>query len=420
MRRVVVTGLGLISPVGNTVQDSWHSIIHGESGIDVIPSWRDSTWAGEKLPVYIAGEVKNFSPEDWITPKKDIRRMDKFIQFAVAAGIQAMRDANLPEKLDDDAARRAGTIVGVGLIGVHHFLDAYDTFLQKGPHRVSPFFIPSSIANLAPGHLAIRHNLKGPCWAPVSACASGAHAIGEAMMHIRHGRADIMLCGGTESALHPLAASGFSVMQALSTRNDDPKGASRPFDKERDGFVMGEGAGILVLEELEHAKARDARIYAELVGYGSTCDAFHITAPAESGEGAQRAMTEALTMAQVEFREVDYINAHGTSTPFNDKSETSAIKEVFKDHAKKLLISSTKSMTGHLLGAAGGVEAIFSTLAIANKIAPPTINYQYPDPECDLNYVPNEARNANISTAMSNSFGFGGTNAVLLFREFNH
>jgi 3-oxoacyl-[acyl-carrier-protein] synthase II len=419
MRRVVVTGLGVVCPVGNSVTEAWGALVNGQSGIDIIPEWRDDKWAGESLRVHIGGAVKGFHAEDWIEPKKDIRRMDRFIHLAMAAGQQAWKQSGLPDKLSDAEGDRAGVIVGVGLVGLHSLLDSYETLRTRGPRRVSPFFIPSTIANLAPGNLAIRHNLRNANWAPVSACASGTHGIGEAFMHIRDGRADVMLAGGAESALHALAVCGFESMHALCTsKNHDPKAASRPFDKERDGFVMGEGAGALVLEELEHAKKRGATILAEMAGYGSTSDAYHITAPAEQGEGAQRAMRQALDMAKANPSDVGYINAHGTSTPYNDKSETEAIKGVFKDHAHKLMMSSTKSMTGHLLGAAGGIEAVFSVLAIDESVLPPTINLHTPDPDCDLDYVPNIAREKRVDFVMSNSFGFGGTNAVLAFKRF--
>jgi 3-oxoacyl-[acyl-carrier-protein] synthase II len=388
------------------------------SGIDVIPEWNDVDIAGEKLDVVIGGQVKNFKAEEFIEPKKDIRRMDRFIQFAIAAGKQAWQHAGLPDRLEGEESERAGTIVGVGLVGLPSLLESYDTYLQKGPNRVSPFFIPSTISNLAPGHLAIKHNLRNANWTAVSACASGNHAIGEAFMHIREGRSDVMLCGGAESAMHPIAVAGFDAMHALcASKNDRPKEASRPFEKNRDGFVMGEGCGMLVLEEFDHARKRGATMIAEIVGFGSTSDAFHITAPAEGGEGAQRAMQSALRMGGLRLDDVGYINAHGTSTPFNDLAETQAIKEVFGDHASHLMVSSTKSMTGHLLGAAGGVEAIFSALTLQTGIIPPTINYVEADPECDLDYVPNIAREKRVDAVLSNSFGFGGTNAVLAFRR---
>jgi 3-oxoacyl-[acyl-carrier-protein] synthase II len=418
-RRVVVTGLGIISPVGNTLQDAWGHIVKGQSGIDTVDDWKNTLWAGEPLGVTIGGVVKNFDPEAYIEPKKDIRRMDRVLQFAIAAGRQAWEHAGLPAKLDDEHGNRAGAIVGVGLIGINSLLDAYEVLKARGPKRVTPFLIPSIISNLAPAYLAIRYNLKNANWTCVSACASGTHGIGEAFMHIQSGRADLMMAGGAESAMHPIAVAGFDAMHALCrSKNADPKGASRPFDKERDGFVMGEGAGMVVLEELESAKKRGANILAEVVGYGSTNDAYHITAPAQNGEGAQRAIRDAMKMAAVNPEQVGYINAHGTSTQFNDKSETEAIKAVFGAHARSLMVSSTKSMTGHLLGAAGGVEGIFSVLAMTQKLIPPTINYEHPDPECDLDYVPNTAREAKVDYAMSNSFGFGGTNAVLLFKRF--
>lgn len=413
MRRVVVTGLGCLAPVGNSPEEAFASLVKGQSGIELVPEWQN------QLSVHIAGQVKNFKPEDWIEPKKDIRRMDRFIQLSLAAGIQAWRQAGLPDRLDDASGNRAGTLIGTGLMGIHALLESYDTLKTKGPDRVSPFFIPAIIANLAPGHLAIRYNLRGPNWTSVSACASGAHGIGEAFMHIRGDRTDIMLAGGTESALHPIAVAGFNAMHALcKTHNDNPQAASRPFDAKRSGFVMGEGAGMLVLEELGHAQKRGAKILAEIVGYGSTSDAHHITAPAEQGEGAGRAMQQALDMACLAPNKVDTINAHGTSTHFNDLSETQAIKSVFGEHAYKLAVSSTKSMTGHLLGAAGGVEAVFSVMSLMHNQIPPTINLENPDPDCDLDYVPNKARDQLVRVAMSNSFGFGGTNAVLLFQKY--
>ncbi len=420
MRRVVVTGLGVVCPVGNSATDAWHALINSQSGIDTILSWRDDLFAGESLGVHIGGEVKNFNAEDWIEPKKDARRMDRFIQLTLAAGKQAWQQAGFPARLNNEDGDRAGVIVGVGLIGLQVLLDNYDNLKTRGPKRVSPFFIPGTVSNLAPGQLAIRHNLRNANWTSVSACASGAHAIGEAFMHIRENRSDVMLAGGSESAMHPLAVSGFNNMHALcASKNNDPKSASRPFDKNRDGFVMGEGAGMLVLEALEHAQKRGAVILAEMIGYGSTSDAFHITAPSEQGEGAQRAMRMALQMGNAQAEHVGYINAHGTSTFYNDKAETEAIKMVFGDHAKKLMVSSTKSMTGHLLGAAGGVEAAFSVLTLVEKVIPPTINYDTPDPDCDLDYVPNLARDACVDVVMSNSFGFGGTNAVLLMKRWS-
>lgn len=419
MRRVVVTGMGVLSPIGNDVSSSIEALTQGRSGIASIKAWTELSYPSGALPVTIGGEVKNFDPEKFIEPKKDIRRMDRFIHLAMAAAHEAWRSAGLPDHLSDEEGNRAGAIIGVGLIGVQVFLEQYDILKERGPRRVSPFFIPATIANLAPGNVAIRYNLRGPSWSPVSACASGTHGVGEAMMNIRDGRADIMVAGGTESAMHPLAVSGFNSMHALcSSKNNSPTEASRPFDRERDGFVMGEGAGVLVLEELEHAKKRGANILAEITGYGSTSDAFHITAPAEKGEGAQRAIGQAIEMSHINPEEIGYINAHGTSTLFNDKSETDAIKEVFGDHAKKLMISSTKSMTGHLLGAAGGVESVFTVATLMKGFIPPTINLHNPDPDCDLDYVPNSARQKQVNFAMSNSFGFGGTNAVVIFKRW--
>jgi 3-oxoacyl-[acyl-carrier-protein] synthase II len=418
-RRVVVTGLGMTTPLGVTTDESWQGLIAGKSGIRTIQRWVDEEFAGHKLPVSIGGEVPNFDPEPWLEHKKDVKRMDRFILLSMCAGHQAWKQAGLPDRLDDVTGNRAGSIVGVGLGGLGNILAAYDNFKEKGPRRVSAFFIPMIIANLAPGQMAIRYNLRNANWAPASACSSGNHGIGEAFMHIRDGRADLMLCGGAESALEPLAVAGFASMHALCTsKNNDPAGSSRPFDKTRDGFVMGEGAGMLVLEDLDSAKKRGAKIIAEVAGYGSSDDANHITAPAPEGEGAQRAIKDALAMAQLNPEQIGYVNAHGTSTPYNDKSETDAIKGVFKDYAKKLPVSSTKSMIGHLLGAAGGVEAVISILALQHGILPPTINYKEPDPECDLDYIPNTAREVRVDAAISNSFGFGGTNAVLCFKQF--
>ncbi|MEM7494718.1 MAG: beta-ketoacyl-ACP synthase II [Myxococcota bacterium] len=418
MRRTVVTGMGLVCPVGNSVPQAWSALVQGKSGIDTVPRWRDGRWQGKQLAVTVGGEVKDFRPEEWVQPAKDIRRMDRFIQLALAASQQAWDQAGFPQRLTDEAGNRAGTVVGVGLLGMDLLLKTHEVLLEQGPDRVSPFLVPGMIANLAPGHLSMRHNLRGANWSVASACASGTHAIGEALMHIQHGEADVMLAGGAESVMHPLAVAGFHSMRALcASKNESPARASQPFDRERDGFVMGEGAGLLVLEEYEHAKRRGADILAELVGYGFSSDAHHITAPAPRGEGAQRAMRGALAMAQMSPEDVDYMNAHGTSTPYNDTSETQAIHAVFGACARKLQLSSTKSMTGHLLGAAGGVEAVFSIQALRQSELPPTINYHTPDPECDLDYIPNEARACAIETAMSNSFGFGGANAVLLFRR---
>jgi len=416
-RRVVVTGLGMTTPLGVTTDQSWAGLINGKSGIRVVEEWKSTEYTGgAKLPVTIAGLVPDFEPEQWVEQKKDVKRMERFILLAQAAAKQAWDSAGLPPKLSDEEGDMAGCIVGVGLGGLGGIIDSYNSLMQKGPRRVSAFFIPAIVANLAPGNLSIRFNLRGANWAPASACTSGAHGIGEAFMHIRDGRADLMLCGGAEACCEPLAVAGFASMHALCTsHNDDPTTASRPFEKSRDGFVMGEGAGFMVLEEYEKAKARGATIYAEVIGYGSSADASHITAPAELGEGAQRAFKQALRMAEKDPTAVGYINAHGTSTHFNDKSETDAIKAVFGEHSKKLMVSSTKSMTGHLLGGAGGVEGVISVLAIAKGIIPPTINYKEADPACDLDYVPNTAREVKVDIVQSNSFGFGGTNGVLLF-----
>ncbi len=424
-RRVVVTGVGMTTPLGVTTQESWDGLVAGKSGVRTKAEWVDAEFGGHKLPVTIAGEVLGFDPEPWLEQKKDAKRMDRFIQLAMCAGHQAWTMAGLPHKLDDATGNRAGSIVGVGLGGLGTILSAYDNFKERGPRRVSAFFIPAIIANLVPGNMAIRYGLRNANWAPASACSSGNHGIGEAFMHIRDDRADLMVCGGAESALEPLAVAGFASMHALCTsKNADPAGASRPFDKSRDGFVMGEGAGIMVLEELEHAKKRGARIICELAGYGSSDDANHITAPAPEGEGAQRAIRDALAMGQVNPGAIGYVNAHGTSTQYNDKSESDALRAVFGAHTKAgpgkgLAVSSTKSMIGHLLGAAGGVEGVIAALAIERGVLPPTINYHEPDPDCDLDYIPNQAREQRVDAAISNSFGFGGTNAVLLFKRFS-
>jgi len=418
-RRVVVTGYGMTTPLGVTTDQSWSGLVNGKSGIRIVEEWKTQEYVnGAKLPVSIAGIVPDFDPEQWVEQKKDVKRMERFILLAQAAAKQAWDMSGLPAKLSDEDGDMAGCIVGVGLGGLGGIIESYNSLMQKGPRRVSAFFIPAIVSNLAPGNLSIRYNLRGANWAPASACTSGAHGIGEAFMHIRDGRADVMLCGGAEACCEPLAVAGFASMHALCTsHNDDPTTASRPFEKTRDGFVMGEGAGFLVLEEYEKAKARGATIYAEMVGYGSSADASHITAPAENGEGAQRAFKQALRMAKLDPTAVGYINAHGTSTPFNDKSESDAIKGVYGAHAKKLMVSSTKSMTGHLLGGAGGVEGVISVMTLHKGIIPPTINYNEPDPECDLDYVPNTAREVRVDVVQSNSFGFGGTNGVLLFKR---
>jgi 3-oxoacyl-[acyl-carrier-protein] synthase II len=405
--------------VGNNVSASWSNLLAGRSGIDTVAQWCEKKWANECLGVTIGGEVKNFSAEDFVEPKKDVRRMGRFIHLGLAACHEAWQMAALPDRLDDALGNKAGCVLGVGMVGMEVLTDNYDALISRGPRRVSAFFIPGTISNLAPGQIAIRRNMRLDNWTVVSACASGNHAIGEAFLHIKSGRADLMVAGGTESTLHPLAVAGFNNMHALSSHfNNTPTRASRPFDKDRDGFVMGEGAGILILEELECARKRGAKIIAELVGYGSTCDANHITAPAPEGEGAQRAMRQALLSANLEPGQVDYINAHGTSTPLNDRFETMAIKKVFGEHAYKLAVSSTKSMTGHLLGAAGGVEAVFSAMSVSTDQMPPTINLDTPDPDCDLDYIPNKARSGIVNVAMSNSFGFGGANAVIIIKKF--
>lgn len=407
---MVVTGLGAITPLGNSIEVIWEKVLAGKSGLGPITRFDASG-----LPVRIAGEVKDFQPEDWIE-KKEVKKMDLFIQFALAASFHAVEDAKL--KITEENAERAGVIIGTGMGGLPAIEHFHKLMLNKGPKRISPFFIPMLIGNLASGQVSMRYGMKGPNSCVTTACATGSHAIGDAFRIIQRGEADIMLAGGTEATLTPLAVAGFASMRALSTRNNDPQGASRPFDADRDGFVMGEGSGILVLETLENAKARGARVYAEMVGYGMTADAHHMTMPDPDGAQVARCMRSTLMGAGCDPTEVGYINAHGTSTPFNDKFETMAIKKVFGEHAYRLAISSSKSMIGHLLGAAGGVEAILTVLAVKNGIMPPTINYQTPDPECDLDYVPNEARPATIEVALSNSFGFGGTNATLAFRRF--
>jgi len=409
MRRVVVTGLGITSPLGTGLEKNWDALTNGRSGIAPITHF-DAT----DFPVRFAGEVRDLNLDDFVD-KKEARKMDLFIHYAVASAAMAMTDSGL--EINEDNAERVGVVVGSGMGGLPSIEKYHGAFIEAGYRKISPFFIPMSIINLAAGQISILHGAKGPNIAPVSACATGTHAIGDAFRMIQRGDADAVISGGSESTVCPLGIGGFSVMKALSTRNDDPVAASRPFDKNRDGFVMGEGSGIVVLEEYESAKKRGARIYAEILGYGLTADAHHLTAPSPGGEGAARCMQMALDTAGLNPEDVDYINAHGTSTPFNDLYETMAIKSVFGDHARKLMISSTKSMTGHLLGAAGGVEAIFSLLAMARGVVPPTINYTEPDPECDLDYVPNEARQTEVKVAISNSLGFGGTNATILFRK---
>jgi len=409
MRRVVVTGLGITSPLGTGLEKNWEALTAGRSGIGPITHFDATDFA-----VKFAGEVKDF-PTDEFIDKKEARKMDLFIHYAMAAADMAVADSGL--EINDENAERVGVVVGSGMGGLPAIEKYHDALLQGGYRKISPFFIPMSIINLAAGQISIKHGAKGPNLAPVSACATGTHAIGDAFRMIQRGDADAVISGGTEATICPLGIGGFSVMKALSTRNDDPQAASRPFEKNRDGFVMGEGSGIVVLEEYESAKRRGAKIYGEVAGYGLTGDAYHLTAPSPGGEGAARCMKMALATAGLNPEDVDYINAHGTSTPFNDLYETLAIKSVFGEHARKVMISSTKSMTGHLLGAAGGVEAIFSLLAISRGVVPPTINYTEPDPECDLDYVPNEARKVDVKVAISNSLGFGGTNATVLFRK---
>ncbi|KIO49799.1 beta-ketoacyl-ACP synthase II [Nitrosospira sp. NpAV] len=411
-RRVVITGLGIISPVGNTVSDAWTNVVAGKSGITRITRFDASAFASQ-----IAGEVKDFDVTNYLS-SKDARRMDIFIHYGMAAGIQAVKDAGIGEiggtHLD---AERIGVNIGSGIGGLSMIENTHDTYHASGPRKISPFFIPSTIINMIAGNLSIMFGFKGPNLAIVTACTTATHCIGDSARLIEYGDVDVMVAGGAESCVTPLAIGGFASARALSVRNGDPVTASRPWDKGRDGFVLGEGAGILVLEELEHAKRRGAKIYAELAGFGMSADAYHMTAPSEDGEGAARCMANALRNAGIKTTEVDYINAHGTSTPLGDIAETVAVKRCFAEHAKKLVVNSTKSMTGHLLGAAGGVEAIFSALAVHHQISPPTINISDQDPQCDLDYVPNTAREMKIDVAMSNSFGFGGTNGTLIFRK---
>lgn len=409
-RRVVVTGIGLVTPLGTGVRKNWEAVVAGRSGIAAITRFSGL----EFFPTRIAGQVPDFRAEDFIEPK-EIKKMDLFIQYSVAAAGMALQDGGLT--IDPKEAERVGVIIGVGLGGIETIEYYNRALLEGGPRKVSPFFIPKVISNLAPGQIAIRHGAKGVNWTPTSACASGNHAIGEAFHLIRSGDQDAVIAGGAEAAITPLGVSGFAAMRALSTRNDEPERASRPFDKERDGFVMAEGSGVLILEEREKALRRGAKIYAEVIGYGANADAYHMTAPSPEGEGAARCMALALKDAGLAADAVDYINAHGTSTEYNDINETQAIKKVFGERAYKIPVSSTKSMTGHLLGAAGAVEGIYSVLALKEGMLPPTINYENADPQCDLDYVPNRARKADIRVALSNSFGFGGTNACVIFRR---
>jgi len=409
-RRVVLTGLGALTPIGNTVDEFWSALLQGRSGVGPITKF-DAT----DYPTRIAGEIKNFDPLAFVD-KKDARRLDPFLQYAMACAVMAVQDAALDtEKVD---GTRFGVLIGSGIGGISTLLDTHKTLLDKGPDRVSPFFIPMMIINMASGLVSMRFGAKGPNSAVVTACATGNHAIGESFKIIQRDDADVMIAGGSEAIVIPLTIAGFCSMKAMSTRNDDPTKAMRPFDANRDGFVCGEGAGLVILESLDHARARDARIYAEIVGYGQTSDAHHLTAPDPEGDGAARAMAAALRDGGLDVSAIGYINAHGTSTPYNDKFETLAIKRVFGDHARRLAVSSTKSMTGHMLGAAGGVEAIATALALHHGVLPPTINYETLDPECDLDYVPNQARKHDVEAALSNAFGFGGTNATLAFRSY--
>jgi 3-oxoacyl-[acyl-carrier-protein] synthase II len=409
-RRVVITGVGMITPLGVGTDESWDGLIAGRPGIKKITQFDASAF-----PTQIAGEVVGFNPEDHIEPK-EIKKMDRFIHFALAAATMAMKDSGL--KITAKNAERTGVIVGSGMGGLHAIEHYHSVYLEKGPRRISPFFIPMLIVNLASGQISIRFGAKGPNSAPATACATGSHSIGDAFKIIQRGDADAMIAGGTEAVITPLGIGGFNAMKALSTRNHEPEKASRPFDIDRDGFIMGEGAGILVLESLKNATDRGARIYAEVAGYGMTADAYHITSPSPGGEGGARCMGLALKDAGVLASDIEYINAHGTSTKYGDEIETNAIKTVFGEHAYKLCISSTKSMTGHLLGAAGGVEAVITILCMHNDNVPPTINLDNPDPECDLDYVPNKARKMSVNYALTNSFGFGGTNACLVFKKF--
>jgi len=410
-RRVVVTGVGMVTPVGIGLDASWKALLEGRSGIKPITAFDASAF-----PTQIAGEIRDFNPEEFIEPK-EVKKMDRFIQFGMAAAAMAVKDSGLV--IDETNAERVGVAVGAGIGGLPTIEHYAKVLMEKGPRRITPFFIPSLIINLASGNISIRFGAKGPNLAEVTACATGSHSIGESFRIIERGDADAMITGGTEACISALGVGGFNAMKALSTRNDAPERASRPFDVDRDGFVMGEGSGVMVLETLESAQARGAHIYAEIVGYGMSGDAYHITSPDPNGDGAARCMRMALKGSGIAPEEIDYINAHGTSTKYGDELETLAIKKVFGDHARKVAVSSTKSMTGHLLGAAGGVEAVISVLAIRDGIVPPTINLENPDPECDLDYVPNVARKLDVRMALSNSFGFGGTNACLIFKKID-
>ncbi len=409
-RRVVVTGIGMITPVGLDTESSWEGLINGKSGIGPITQFDD-----KMIPTQIAGEIHGFEPDKYIEPK-EIKKMDRFIHLAIAASQMAMDSSGL--KITPDNAERVGVIVSAGMGGLPAIERIHEAYREKGFRRITPFFIPMTIINEAAGMLSIRYGAKGPNLSIVTACATGTHSIGEAFRTIERGDADVMIAGGTESCICPLGVGGFNAMKALSTRNAEPQRASRPFDAERDGFIMGEGSGIVILEDMESAIKRGTRIYAEVTGYGASGDAYHITAPAPNGEGAARCMKMALRDAAITPEDMGYINAHGTSTKFGDELESTAIKTVFGAHAYKIPVSSTKSMTGHLLGAAGGVEAVISILALDRGVLPPTINLENPDPECDLDYIPNKSREKRVNVAMSNSFGFGGTNACLIFKRF--
>jgi len=409
-RRVAVTGIGLVTPLAIGTRETWEALLNGQSGIGPITQFDASEHASQ-----IAAEVKNFHPEDFFDAKQ-VKNLDQFVQYALAAADMAVLDSGI--ELTEADAERVGVITGCGMGGLPTIEQYHQILMDKGPRRITPFLIPRIIPNMASGHISMRFNAKGPNLALTTACAAGTHAVGEAFRSIAYGDSDIVITGGTESVICPLAVGGFSSMKALSTRNDAPQAASRPFDRDRDGFVIAEGSGILILEELEHALARGAEIYAEMAGYGQSSDAYHIAAPPESGEGGARCMKRALRDAGMNPEDIDYINAHGTSTPLNDRCETTAVKTIFKDHAYKLCMSSTKSMTGHMLGGAGGIEAAFTALALRHGIIPPTINLENPDPDCDLDYVPNTAREVPILTAMSNSFGFGGTNGVIIMKKF--
>jgi 3-oxoacyl-[acyl-carrier-protein] synthase II len=408
-RRVVVTGLGCVSPVGNSIAAAWESLLAGQSGIATITKFDPSAFS-----TTFAGEVKGFNVEDYM-PGKEARHMDTFIHYGMAAGIQAMQDSGLI--VTEANAERIGVMVGSGIGGLPMIEQTHEEYSKRGPRRISPFFVPASIINMISGHLSIKYGLKGPNLAIVTACTTGLHCIGEAGRLIEYGDADIMIAGGAESTVSPLGVGGFAAARALSSRNDDPATASRPWDKDRDGFVLGEGAGVMVLEEYEHAKARGAKIYAELLGFGMSADAHHMTAPLEDGDGARRCMLSAMRNAGINPDQVDYVNAHGTSTPLGDVAETVAIKRALGDHAKKAVVNSTKSMTGHLLGGAGGLESVFTVLAVHHQKSPPTINIFNQDPNCDLDYCANTARDMSINIAVKNSFGFGGTNGTLIFAK---